>query len=499
MSALRPPLNNEQSTKSTMSAYAHILDDFPSDGGGPPQRQWSIRQANSRLDQHGLQSALESDLNLQYQGNNALQQQQEEEKAGIPMTVLSSPTSPQRQSNNPYLSSPPMSPTSRNLKHKTYGFDDPFAEAPMEAWQEMKDYNLRANGLPTLDQMMRLRTLTPLTQSNFTAFLRRRGVHQNFNFLLELDTHDKLWHAHVQSLRRQTRSSADRLSRFLESAAEKPANTKDTMMMMYDPNHHHHHQGSNYVETPDTQDLLRQQQYFPSTEEDIGHSTATAMGSNNNHSTTTSPYASRSPNGKSLGRHDLEQNATRIYRTFCSRLDAAQPIHLPDDHRAVLDELIEKHHRPEPIVFESARSHVFEILNVFYYPQFVDTVLYSNLAQTSARIVFLFGLIFLTIGFAVELSLIFLDQGTMGTRWWAILPFFFGWTNLLAGITDFAWWLAFTGKSEINFFAFEPIQDKTVLRIHRKRAIIWLAATIVLAILSSIIFVFIPGTRLRSA
>ncbi|KAI9270716.1 hypothetical protein BDA99DRAFT_502530 [Phascolomyces articulosus] len=412
------------------------------------------------------------------------------------MTVLSSPTSP-KQSNNPYLTSPPMSPTSKSLKHKTYGFNDlndPFAEAPMEAWQEMKDYNLRANGLPTLDQMMRLRTLTPLTQSNFTAFLRRRGVHQNLNFLLELETHDKLWHAHVQSMHRQTRSSADRLSQFLESAAEKPANTKDTMMMMYDPHHNNHH-GGNYMETPDTQDLLHQQQYFPSTEDD--NATATTAGNNNNLSA--SPYASRSPNGKSLSRHDLEQNATRIYRTFCSRLDAAQPIHLPDDHRAVLDELIEKHHRPEPVVFESARSHVFEVLNVFYYPQFVDSVLYTNLSRMSARISLIFGLISLIIGFAVELSLIFLDQGSMRTRWWGLLPFFFGWTALLAGFADFAWWLAFTGKSEISFFVFESIQDKTVLRIHRKRSWIWLASTIVLAIISCIIFVFIPGTRLRSA
>ncbi|KAI7859239.1 hypothetical protein BDC45DRAFT_543581 [Circinella umbellata] len=488
-----------------MSAYAHILDDFPTDGSSSPQRQWSIRQANSRLNPLGLHTALESDLNLHYQGTRAIE---EEEKMGvhnnnnnnngIPMTILSSPTSPRQQqqqqqqsTNNPYLSSPPMSPTS--FKHKTYGFNDPFAEAPMEAWQEMKDYNLRANGLPTLDQMMRLRTLTPLTQSNFTTFLRRRGVHQNLNFLLELETHDKLWHAHIQSKRRQTRSSADRLSQFLESAAEKPANTKDTMMMMYDPNHH---QASQYTETPDTQDLLHQQQYFPSTEDDVHTVTG-----NNNHNNSSTPVlpSSRNPNGKSLNRHDLEQNATRIYRTFCSRHDAAQPIHLPDDHRDVLDELIEKHHRPEPIVFESARSHVFEVLNVFYYPQFVDSVLYTNLTQTSARIALVIGLICLIIGFSVELSLIFLDQGSMRTRWWGLLPFFIGWTSLIAGFSDFAWWLAFTGKSEISFFVLEPIQDKTVLHIHRKRAFIWLALTIILAIISCIIFVFIPGSRLRSS
>lgn len=416
-SAAQPPPVLERQT--TFSAYTQILGDFPNGGS---KRPWSIRQANSRL--HGLESAFESDLTLHLEN---------QEKA-IPMTVLSD----RRQSNNPYLMAderatfastpswkhpegpepqPPLR-SSNSLWHKTYGYNDPFAEAPMEAWQAMKDYNLRANGLPTLDQMMRLPTAAPLTQSNFITFLRRRGVHQNLNFLLELETHAKLWRAYVQSVERQNRQSgADRLSRFLESAAEKPANIKDTMLMM-DYQH--------YSETPDTQDLLKQQQQKHYDEQ---------------------TYASRNPNGgRSLDRHDLAQNATRIYRTFCSTHDAAQPIHLPDDHRMALEELVEKHHRPEPIVFESAKSHVFEILNVFYYPQFVDAMLYTNMVVTSARIILGLGAVLLTFGFALELSLIFSNSGTTATRWWGLLPFFFGWSGFLAGNIDFAWWIAFTGK-----------------------------------------------------
>lgn len=427
-----PPLVQRQTT---LSAYAEILDEF-SDG---PTRQWSIRQANSRLQSQGLHSALESDLSLHYQGD---------EHKAIPMTDLSSrENSPSRQSNNPYLTDPsiqvPGSTPSeyyhnntpsypqrhdsnatsrqRSLKHKTYGFHDPFAEAPMEAWQEMKDYNLRANGLPTLDQMMRLHTLTPLNQSNFATFLRRRGVHQNLNFLLELETHDKLWRAHIQSQRRQTK---ERLSRFLESAAEKPKAgfghaQKPSLSMAA---------GGYYQETPDTDDLLGD---TPFPQNDDG-------------------YASRMPQGVDgqslLSRHDLAQNATRIYRTFCSPLDAAQPIHLPDDHRVALEELIEKHHRPEPVVFDSARSHVFEILNVFYYPQFVDSVLYSNLAKVGSRVLLGFGILLLVVGFAVEFSFIFLDSGGIAMRWWGLLPFFLGWSAFIASFLDFAYWLAFTGK-----------------------------------------------------
>ncbi|KAI7881393.1 hypothetical protein K492DRAFT_161637 [Lichtheimia hyalospora FSU 10163] len=420
-------------------------------------RPWSIRLANSRLQSQGLETALESDLNLHL----------EKEREGIPMTVLSSSSASsgvdnKRHSNNPFRDSE---------QHKQYGFNDPFAEAPIAAWQEMKDYNLRANGLPTLDQMMRLHTLAPLTQSNFMAFLRRRGVHQNVSFLLELETHDKLWHAHLQSARRHTK---DRLSRFLESAAEKPANTKDTMMDMYDPHH-----PTIYTETPDTQNLLGSIRGPPA---GLQHD----------------DYASRIPQGQSsLGRHDLQQNATRIYRTFCSPLDAAQPIHLPDDYRNALEELIEKHHRPEPAVFNSARSHVFEVLNVFYYPQFVDAMLHTNVARSSARLYIVIGCILLTVAFAVELALILLDQGSISTRWWGLLPFFLGWTCFTTGFTQFAWWLAFTSKSETSFFVFSHIQDKSVLRAHRKRAYMFLAISLVLSIICSIIFVFIPGHRMR--
>ncbi|KAI9320169.1 hypothetical protein BX666DRAFT_1920012 [Dichotomocladium elegans] len=465
------PSHNQPSPSPYSQGFENTVDDS--------HRPWSIRLANSRLHSRGLESALESDLHLQMQ---------EEKERGIPMTILSSSESVNNQHSpstvHPVDTSVRSVTQSGNLKHKTYGFSDPFDEAPMAAWQEMKDYNLRANGLPTLDQMMRVHTRQPLTQSNFVAFLRRRGAHQNLNFLLELETHEKLWSAHLQSEHRQNK---DRLSRFLESAAEKPANTKDTMMTMYTHggNNGITGSGSGYIETSDKQNLLGSQTYFQM--------------SHHNHTTTTlDEYASRNPSGRSLSRLDLQQNATRIYRTFCSPHDAAQPIHLPDDHRQVLNQLIEKHHRPEPVVFESARSHVFEVLNVFYYPQFIDTMLNSNISCMTSRLLVVLGVLLLTLAFAIELSFIFLDSGSMTTRWWGIIPFFFGWTCMLAGFSDFAWWITFTRKSETSFFVFTHIQDKTVMHMHRKRAIFLLVLTVALSVISNIIFVFIPGNRLRA-
>ncbi|KAI8388581.1 uncharacterized protein BYT42DRAFT_543854 [Radiomyces spectabilis] len=443
--------------QSTLSAYAKILDDSPGDS---PKRQWSIRQANSRLHSHGLESALRSDLDLQMQEKNH----------PIPLHDLHRSSS-HRHSNNPYLSQPDLeppnrTPTYRRLHHKTYGYQDPFAVAPMEAWQEIKDYNLRVNGLPTLDQMIRLNTLSPLTQSNFATFLRHRGAQQNLNFLMEVETHEKLWQAFQNALqRRQTTSGSERLSQFL-------ASVEKTEELPRSPTQH-----TMYFETPDTDSLMMQPPLTPR------HMELT--------------YASRTP-GKSLSRHDLVQNATRIYRTFCSALDAAQPIHLPNDHRAALDDLIEKHQRPEPIVFDSARSHVFEILNVFYYPQFVDRILYTNIVSTTAKLLMIIALLMLVLGFALELGLIFTASGTMATRWWGLLPFLIGWSTLITSITEFAWWLAFTTKSEVSFLIFVQVQDKTVQRIHKRRGILWLLAGLFIAFVTTLIFVFIPSHRLHA-
>ncbi|KAI7905321.1 uncharacterized protein BX663DRAFT_502440 [Cokeromyces recurvatus] len=444
----------------------------------PFERQWSIRQANSRLQAYGLQTALENDLNCQV----LREKEKQVQGSAIPLDNLNGSTESQFSSNNPYLSGtamiqqPSRSPAYRNPKHKTYGFQDPFAEAPMEAWQEIKDYNLRVNGLPTLDQMMRLHTYSPLTQSNFATFLRRRNVHQNLNFLMELETHDKLWRAYLQSIDRQNRQ---RLSRFLESAAEKEPYYQNNSL----PTSPSGIISSSmaYLETSDTEDLLTALPPLPLTPR--------------SYNSQVEYYASRGD--ASLNRHDLIQNATRIYRTYCSPLnDAAQTIHLPDDHRRALEELVENNKRPEPIVYDSARSHVFEILNVFYYPLFVDDVLHKNISIGTSRLFLGLGMIILILGFSLELSSIFLDTGTIYLRWIASLPFFIGWSLLITSLTDFSWWFGIFSINEIQFMIYSEIQDITVKRLHRKRGWICLILILFSSLITTVIFVFIPSHRL---
>lgn len=340
----------------------------------------SIRQANSRLHAFGIEASLEKDL------FQKIQDEKVQIDTAIPPSYFNS--------TNPCLKMPG---TQRRLKNKTLEFKDPFATAPMEAWQETKGYNLQVNGLPTLEEMMQLNTYSPLTQSHFAAFLKSRQAHQNLRFLMKLDTHEKLWRAYLSSIDRQNRQ---RLSRFLESAAEKE-DRQDLLEI-------------GYREVSDTKDLLS-----PTTppRADVGITMPTE-------------------DNKPLNRNDLVKNANEIYHTFSGT------IHLPQDHQKALEQLVLYGGRPEPVVFESARTHVFEILNIFYYPLFIDKVLNKNISLGTSRLCLVLGVIMLTIGFSLELSLVFLDSSS--SRWFALIPFFFGWSTLLTSVTEFAWWFGIT-------------------------------------------------------
>lgn len=214
---------------------------------------------------------------------------------------------------------------------------------------------------------------------------------------MKLDTHEKLWRAYLSSIDRQNRQ---RLSRFLESAAEKE-DRQDLLEI-------------GYREVSDTKDLLS-----PTTppRADVGITMPTE-------------------DNKPLNRNDLVKNANEIYHTFSGT------IHLPQDHQKALEQLVLYGGRPEPVVFESARTHVFEILNIFYYPLFIDKVLNKNISLGTSRLCLVLGVIMLTVGFSLELSLVFLDSSS--SRWFALIPFFFGWSTLLTSVTEFAWWFGIT-------------------------------------------------------
>lgn len=51
-------------------------------------------------------------------------------------------------------------------------------------------------------------------------------------------------------------------------------------------------------------------------------------------------------------------------------------------------------------------------------------------------------------------------------------------------------------SSEIQFLVYSDIQDVTVKKMHRKRGWLWLAAIVLLSVISALIFVFIPSHRL---
>ncbi|KAI9280079.1 hypothetical protein BY458DRAFT_501310 [Sporodiniella umbellata] len=289
-------------------------------------------------------------------------------------------------------------------------FDKDFLEKTRnhqkKGWKEA----LVSKGLPSLDELMALRTYSPFTQTQFNDFLEQRGASANLQFLIALDRHETLWRAFVQGLDRHQRH---RLSGYLGSNKTLP---------------------------------------LP------GWTQA-----------------------------DLMQHATELYQTY------GLACHLTPAHRQALHTLLQ-HQRPEPIVFDSAKEHVLKVLEKFYYPLFVHRMLHQNLARSTCQRLFALATLLLTLAFSFEIAFIFL--ASQQSRWLPCPLFFFGWSFFLASVDRFSWWSVPWNQSQMDSGVYCQIQDKTVQKIHRKKACFSFLAVCLLTFITTLSMAFIPAHRI---
>ncbi len=110
---------------------------------------------------------------------------------------------------------------------------------------------------------------------------------------------------------------------------------------------------------------------------------------------------------------------------------------LPEESRITMQDLIERQGRFNPVVFSSAKSYVFHIMNVIYFPKFIQSTVDTNLTHLNAIMALPLGILFLTIGFALELFYIFMDEENRLLRLWGFLPIWLGWILLQTAATRF--------------------------------------------------------------
>ncbi|CAG8494034.1 12118_t:CDS:2 [Dentiscutata heterogama] len=284
---------------------------------------------------------------------------------------------------------------------------------------------------PPLEKVLMNKTGSPLSQYNFYSYLQQEWQgEENLNFWLDVVTHENLF--------------------------ESWRDVDDT--------------GTTSV---DSQNPVMSHNHISSTQ--YGHEIAIPEN-----------YKSRSYSQlkivKRVDEEDLTKSALNIYRKY------GHMSILPEENRNTMADLIERQGRYNPVVFSSAKSYVHHIMNVIYFPKFIQSAVEMNITQVHAILALPLGIMCLTLGFSLDLYYIFMGLENRLIRFYGFPAIWLGWIFLQTAATRFSPIFSIFGVSECKFLNFHKIRERSVLLAHRKRflkLIMWdtLASIITVGIL----------------
>ncbi|CAJ0646028.1 13499_t:CDS:2, partial [Entrophospora sp. SA101] len=321
---------------------------------------------------------------------------------------------------------------------------------------------------PPLEKVLINKSGTPLSQYNFHSYLRQEWQGQeNLNFWLDVVTHENLFESwrSTSSAEEDTvaLSSIDSKNPVISSSSKFNSTTYGI-------------KGSGRRErSHNVISVIEDNDY----------------GDNSSSSNSDNFYDKPRKNGhkleiiKRINEEDLAKSALSIYEKY-GHMNI-----LPEESRTTMQDLIERQGRYNPVVFSSAKSYVYHIMNVIYFPKFIQSAIDINISQLHAIIALPLGIIALTSGFAFELYSIFVGIDNRLARLWAFPAILIGWILLQTAATRFSPLLVLFNTSEQSFLLFQRIKEKPVISAHKKRAltfIMWdaLAAVLTLGILFAI-------------
>ncbi|KAF9105612.1 Bud site selection protein, Revert to axial protein 1 [Mortierella sp. AM989] len=148
------------------------------------------------------------------------------------------------------------------------------------------------------------------------------------------------------------------------------------------------------------------------------------------------------------------------------------------------------------LVFAEAREIVFDGMESYYFPRFLQARAYGNMVHSHRVARVILGLLILFIGFVIVLCMIFTNLRPRSMRAWAFIPIFLG--ILLCTTFQFnicPLMVAF-GVSETKWMQFAKIEEPFILIVHRKRAVKVLVVAVLYTICVGIVFGLVPGHRL---
>ncbi|KAH8553002.1 hypothetical protein BGW37DRAFT_279367 [Umbelopsis sp. PMI_123] len=374
----------------------------------------------------------------------------------IPMdTFASRPSYRISNPNNPYLKETDGNLARKSsMGHKSYGYvNDIFEPSPLQAWTEVKDHNLLVNGLPTLDQVLTRKTRHPLALENFEDFLKAHSADANLVFWREIYNHQKLWASLLPNIaRRKRRSETESYNSYRRSKSSSyqtsshgtssliaAVRASQLLPVSYTSSSVHLPSDEKTHSAPHS---IQEEAELSPHYSDLADTIELLEDSDTSVYIPQSLYSWKQVESPSmLCYEDLQQNAKRIYFKFCTPHHPESRIFLPDDYRLALQEMVEIHHLADPIIFDSSFLYIYEMLNIFYYSRFLDSVMYKNLSISAMKLYMLLSVIFLTAGFGLDIAFILTGFGTRATRIWAIIPIFLGCCTLVSNVSEFSWWM----------------------------------------------------------
>ncbi|OZJ04465.1 hypothetical protein BZG36_02800 [Bifiguratus adelaidae] len=363
------------------------------------------------------------------------------------------------------------------------------------------DYTAIYPELPTLDDVLRRKTQPPICLYNFYIIMRQRlHLEEYLDFYLDVTHHENLWRRYVRSLRRSglvseedvangyfnpaliSRLSYSSLRKMSTSIdAGRPGTTQPTTSDM----------GRKSTDLPffrQSESTSRSATPMPLFEDELSHHHPLQGQDSNNIAGGKLPLVTRK------GIHD---NAETIYAKYITPNAVKELAYLPPDIRSAIAQHFESNERDDPLIYTAAKQWCYEMMLAEAYPKFLRSKVWGNVTVKQRNLRVALGCLFLVIGFAFDLSLIFLGSSSGGIRWWGLVPIWLGVISLLVGATELdPIWVLIFNVSETIDFRFNKIKDPLVRRILVRRSLWVLLLSLVIAVLVTVVFVYVPGKRL---
>ncbi|OAQ23123.1 regulator of G protein signaling [Linnemannia elongata AG-77] len=365
----------------------------------------------------------------------------------------------------------------------------------------------RFQHLPNLWQVLHRKTQPPVCLFNFYLYMRDdEKSSEEVDFWLDVTAHEVLWRLYHHDLTRQylddTKETSDQIltvhNALRHPTASPPQQQQGQGQFLMAGQRVQHVRLPGAVPASWAHPSELETQYGNGTESGVSEGTSTAT-----------PRRAMTSGTGGVTKEDLQRSAERIYYKYLIP-QAEKRVRIPGEVRQRVAMLMDSKMMlnqgggSQPsltvtnlgLVFAEAREIVFEGMESYYFPRFLKARAYGNMVPSHRLMRCVTGLFFLFVGFAIVLSLIFLNIRPRSLRAWALIPIFIGAFLCTTFQFNICPILVAMGVSETKWMQFAKVKEPYLIKLHRRRGIKVVVVAVLYTVCAGIIFGAVPGHRL---